>query len=170
MDKLIKDFYKVVDCMINKIINNKDLDNLLFQCRYNFFYQKTKEINFKNNSKFPLIFCLGGMGYQIYYDIINRYYQNIKLESKTEDYDFSFCLIDNSDSNIILIKNTILDIYDECIKNYQFEFEDEYRKKYKLNKGNFSIEFDEKKDRLQIKINCEYKKNFHILELCFWYD
>jgi hypothetical protein len=171
MDKLIKDFYKVIECMTNKIINSNDINNLLFQCRYNTYYQKTKTTDFNNNTKRPLIFCLGGMAYQIYYNIISKYYQNIHLASKTEDYDFSFCLIDNSDFNIILIKNTIKDIYDECIKNYRFQFEDEHRKEHKLNKSNFSIEFENKKDRLQIKINCKYgSRNFHILELCFWYN
>jgi hypothetical protein len=171
MNKLIKDFYKVVDCMINEITDNDNISNKLFKCRYDTYYQKTKKLVSDDNGRYTLIFCLGGMAYYIYYEIISRYYQNIKLESTTEDYDFSFCLSTNTNDDIEIIKNTIKDIYDKCIKNYQFQFEDEYRKKYKLNKSNFSIEFENKKDRLQIKINCKYgSRNFHILELCFWFD
>ena len=171
MNKLVKDFYKIVDCMINLIIHNNDINNLLFQCRYNTYYQKTKEIIFNDNKKYPLIFCLGGMGYQIYYDIISKYYQNIKLESKTDDYDFSFCLMNDSNNNIKLITDTIDNIFNECIKNYRFEFEDEYKRQHKINKDNFFIEYVKKNDRLQIKINCKYgSRNFHILEMCFWYN
>lgn len=60
-------------------------------------------------------------------------------------------------------------IFDECIKNYKFEFEDDNKRKHKINKTNFTLENNIKKDRLQIKINCKYaNRNFHILELCFW--
>ena len=90
-NKLIKDFYKIVNCMINKIKNNKEICDKLFGCKYDIYEQKSKELNYDNKTK-PLIFCLGGMAYQIYYDIISKYYQNVKLESKTEDYDFSFSL------------------------------------------------------------------------------
>lgn len=169
-DKLINDFYKVVNCMLENIISSQIMNDLLFQCRYITYYQLNKKINFNDNTKYPLIFCLGGMGYQIYYQIINKYYQNIHLESKTEDYDFSFSLVDNSDKNINLIKNEIIEIYNKCIKNYRYEPDDK-KKYFVINKTNFNIESENKKDRLQIKINCQIgNRIFHILELCFWYS
>jgi hypothetical protein len=167
MNKLVKDFYKIVNCIIKKIISNEEISNKLFGCKYFIFNQKTKELNKKNNKIQPLIFCLGGMAYQSYYNIINKYYQNIILESKTDDYDISLSLINDSDIEFII--KSITEIFDECIKNYQFVFEDENKRIHKINKTNFIIENILKKDRLQIKINCKYaSKNFHILELCFW--
>lgn len=171
MSKLVKDFYKVIECIINEIINNEEMNKLLFQCKYNIYYQKTKELCFNKNEKIPLIFCLGGMGFQIYCEIISKYYQNIKLDTKTDDYDFSFCLTDNTPKNIIIVENIVNNIIVKCMRNYQFDLEDDNKRKYKLNKENFKIETEEKKDRLQIKINCSYGiRKFHILELCFWYN
>lgn len=171
MSKLVNDFYKVIECVINKIINNEEINNLLFKCKYNIFYQKTKEFVFNENKQIPIIFCLGGIGYQIYCEIISKYYQNIKLLTKTNDYDFSFCLINNIPENIVKIKNIVNDTIIECIKNYKFDYEDENKRKFKINKENFTVEIEEKKDRLQIKINCSYGiRKFHILELCFWYN
>ena len=42
------------------------------------------------------------MAYQIYNIIISRYYHNIILESKTDDYDISFSLINESDIKFII--------------------------------------------------------------------
>lgn len=166
MNKLIKDFYKIVNCIINAIINDKQIFNKLFKCKYDIYNQDMKKLIY--NAKLqPLIFCLGGMAYQIYYDIISRYYHNIILESKTDDYDISFSLINESDIKFII--DSIKIIFDDCIKNYKFEYEDENKRIYKINKTNFTIENNIKRDRLQIKINCKYaNRNFHILELCFW--
>ena len=131
MSKLIKDFYEIVNCLIKKIINNNEISNKLFKCKYDIYEQNTKKLDLSNNKNQPLIFCLGGMAYQIYCDIISRYYQNIKLESKTDDYDISFSLINESDIKFII--ENIKKIFDECIKNYQFEFEDENKRKHKIN-------------------------------------
>lgn len=175
MDNLIKDFYKIVNSINNKIIDNKKINILLFHCKYNIFNSKTNDFTSKNNKKFPLIFCLGGMAYQTYYDIISKYYHKIPFIFNTKDYDLSFSLISNTDEDIKIIKSEMNEIFKECIKNYQFEFIDETKRKYKLNKNNFVLEILNKGDRLQIKVNClldlsNTKRQFHILELCFWYN
>lgn len=175
MDKFIKDFYKIVNCINNDILNNEKICNLLFHCKYDIFDKKINNFNAENNKKRPLIFCLGGMGYNIYYEIISKYYQNIDLQSETKDYDFSFSLISNTDNNIKTIITIITQIIQKCIKNYQYEFIDKSTKKYNINNNNFIVEIENKKDRLQIKINCWYdllnkNKQFHILELCFWFN
>jgi hypothetical protein len=63
MNKLIKDFYKIVNCMINKIKNDKEICDKLFGCKYDIYELKTKKMDLINNKTKPLIFCLGGMAY-----------------------------------------------------------------------------------------------------------
>ena len=55
MNKLVKDYYKIVYCMINKIINEERVNNILFQCKYNIYYQKDKKLVLDDNKKYPLI-------------------------------------------------------------------------------------------------------------------
>jgi hypothetical protein len=59
MSKLIKDFYKMVNCIINNIVNNKEISNKLFKCKYDIYEQNTKKLDLSNNKNQPLIFCLG---------------------------------------------------------------------------------------------------------------
>ena len=58
-----------------------------------------------------------------------------------------FYKIVNNIINKIIISMINL-IFDECIKNYKFEFEDDNKRKHKINKTNFTLENNIKKDRL----------------------
>ncbi len=167
MNILVTNFSTVVNNIIESIQTNEQLNKILFKCDYKIFDNKSKA--FIQDEKRILCFCLGGMAYQNYYDILNKY-NNIQLNSNTLDYDISFCLLVKTSENIDIIIKQITEIYIKSIQNYLFEFVHNY-KKYKITKNNFDIEFIEKYDRLQIKINCKTdSKPFHIVELCFWYN
>ena len=45
MSKLIKDFYKIVNCIIKKIVNNNEISNKLFKCKYDIYEQNSKKLN-----------------------------------------------------------------------------------------------------------------------------
>ncbi len=45
-----------------QLLKPDEINILLFQCGCNVYYQQTKKLDFNNNHKYPLIFCLGGMG------------------------------------------------------------------------------------------------------------
>jgi len=168
MNTFIKNFNIVVNNIIKSISNNDKININLFKCEYTVYNKNNKQFFTYNNI---LCFCLGGMAYELYYDILNKYYQNINLISNTEDYDFSFCLINNSDENKKILIENINDIFNNSIRNYQFEFMDDNKRVYKINKSNFKLDFFDKKDRMQFVLNFTYNnKKFHILELCFWYN
>jgi len=91
------------------------------------------------------------------------------METKTQDYDFSFSLKNNDKTTLINLTNLIIKIFNNNINNYSYILDINMIKYYKLtsqtiNKNNFSIEVKEKFDRLQFIVNCKiYQLEFHIL-------
>lgn len=63
MNKLVKDFYKIVNNIIKKIINDNEISSKLFKCKYDIYDQKTKKLYLTNNKNQPLIFCLDLIAY-----------------------------------------------------------------------------------------------------------
>jgi hypothetical protein len=115
------------------------------------------------------------MAYKIYEKIFQDQNINIKLDSNTLDYDFSFSLKNNDNESIEIFKTSIINIFNELIEDFSYTFDESTVKKYKLKfktitNKNFKIITQEKYDRLHIKINCNIMKNLHILELSFWYN
>ncbi len=167
MNILVTNFNTIVNNIINLIQINEQLNKILFKCSYRIFDNKSKV--FIQEEKYILCFCLGGMAYQYYNNILSKYF-NEKITLNTMDYDISFSLPVKTSENIKIITEQITDIYTRSIQNYIFEFEYNY-KKYKITKNNFEIKFVNKFDRLQMIINCKIGNyQFHILELCFWYN
>lgn len=162
--------------MIVNIIND-----IFFQQNLNYCNYKKNKINnynqHENNIVYrPIMFCLGGMAYKIYSYIIYKYINTYTMETKTQDYDFSFSLKNNDKTTLINLTNLIIKIFNTSINNYSYRLDKNMIRYHKLtsqtiNKNNFSIKVKEKNDRLQFIVNCKIDNlDFHILELSFWYN
>jgi hypothetical protein len=77
MNTFIKNFNIVVNNIIKSISNNDKININLFKCGYTVYNKNNKQFFTYNNI---LCFCLGGMAYELYYDILNKYYQNINFK------------------------------------------------------------------------------------------
>jgi len=115
------------------------------------------------------------MAYKIYKKIFQDQKLNNKLNSDTLDYDFSFSLKNNNNEIITNISSKLNDLFTKLIYNYSYTFDKDTIKKYNLKYNkvgytNFKFITEYKFDRLHIKVECDIMKNYHILELSFWYN
>ena len=160
INDLYLDFYSIVNKIIYKINNNKNINKFLYYCNYEVLNSNNKQIK-----SLPISVCLGGGGFMLYNIIFKN--ENITkiLKIETLDYDVSYSLKHTiNDEDIEFIKNEIINICNTTLSFYKFK---------NLTGDIFKVIINKNNDqRIHIKIDCNTKvnTNFHILELSMWFN